>query len=38
MADAVPDAVLFRDAEVGNLFVVRQDGTIVAMVTVSDAD
>lgn len=36
--DPVPDAVLLRDAEQGNLFVVRQDQAIVAMVTVSDSD
>jgi GNAT superfamily N-acetyltransferase len=34
----VPDAVLLRDAEQGNLFVVRQHQMIVAMVTVSDSD
>jgi hypothetical protein len=32
----VPDAVLLRDAEQVNLFVLRQDQVIVAMVTVSD--
>ncbi|WP_236559565.1 GNAT family N-acetyltransferase [Curtobacterium sp. 8I-2] len=36
--DRVPDAVLLRAAEQGNLFVVRQDRVIVAMVTVSDSD
>jgi len=36
--DAVPDAVLRRDAERGDLFVVRQDGMIVAMVTLSGSD
>ncbi|MBF4616431.1 GNAT family N-acetyltransferase [Curtobacterium sp. VKM Ac-1376] len=36
--DPVPDAVLLRDAEQGNLFVVRQDQVVVAMVTVSDSD
>jgi ribosomal protein S18 acetylase RimI-like enzyme len=36
--DAVPDAVLLRDAEQGDLFVVRQDQVIVAMVTMSDSD
>jgi ribosomal protein S18 acetylase RimI-like enzyme len=36
--DPVPDTVLLRDAEQGNLFVVRQDQAIVAMVTVSDSD
>jgi ribosomal protein S18 acetylase RimI-like enzyme len=34
----VPDAVLLRDAEQGNLFVARQDEVIVAMVTVSESD
>jgi ribosomal protein S18 acetylase RimI-like enzyme len=36
--DPVPDTVLLRDAEQGSLFVVRQDGAVVAMVTVSDSD
>lgn len=36
--DPVPDAVLRRDAEQGNLFVVRQDQVVVAMVTVSESD
>lgn len=36
--DPVPDGVLLRDAEQGNLFVVRQHQVIVAMVTVSDSD
>ncbi|MBF4606666.1 GNAT family N-acetyltransferase [Curtobacterium sp. VKM Ac-1393] len=36
--DPVPDTVLLRDAEQGNLFVLRQDQGIAAMVTVSDSD
>lgn len=36
--DPVPDAVLVRDVEQGNLFVVRQDGVVAAMVTVADSD
>lgn len=36
--DPVPDAVLRRDAERGNLFVARQGELVVAMVTVSDSD
>jgi len=36
--DPVPDAVLRRDVEQGNLFVARQDEVVVAMVTVSDSD
>lgn len=36
--DAIPDSVLFRDAERGNLFVVRQDQVVTVMVIVSDSD
>jgi ribosomal protein S18 acetylase RimI-like enzyme len=36
--NAVPDSLLLRDAERGNLFVVRHRHGIVAMVTVYDSD
>ena len=36
--DAVPNSVLVRDAERGNLFVVRLRQEVVAMVTVYDSD
>jgi ribosomal protein S18 acetylase RimI-like enzyme len=36
--DAVPDSVLVRDAERGNLFFVRRRSEVAAMVTVYDSD
>lgn len=36
--DAVPNSALVRDAEQGNLFVVRRGPEVAAMVTVYDAD